>query len=684
NILLREDGEPLVVDFGLAKMDGSGGGSASLSVSGHVVGTVENMAPEQAMSSKTVDGRADVFSIGTILYQLLTGHKFFTTTGNLLADAQTLQTYNPHRPRLLNKRIDPDLEIITMKALRHDRADRYRTVSALQADIERFLRGELISAKPINPGELLKKLVLRHKAITAVSAASLLILTVGLGAAAWMINDRRLAAVAAQRETEKALIETKAQRAQAEKAQKLAEKQKEASDRALAQLELARKAEQEAVGLHQRAVAEAQQFSQEKDQAEAEREKLAQLADKQADELRKTQERLKNLQTKNETKGENQERLAEARKAMDDALTNYQFEFSPKGLEQFTSAQSILKRVNAVMKQLNAVLNITPDFVPALLMKARLHIAALEMESARLTLHRAEEASKAHPAQPGAEDIPALTKIVETTGASPSGETISANLRKTGDHLDWPAANLLDALRMHASSRKPGTLTTSVFGRQPDEEEVAVNLRIANPKIGAVKATRDSAGSITIEMPKTSGAVDLSPLRGLAVHTLRIAGAEEVDWRTLHALPVVELDLGGCAISNLGMSAQNRGLLRVRSLHVAGTKIADLREIAQLPLLEDLDVSGTPVRNLLPLSGRRMLQLNIAGCTAAPLSVLEWMPLQTLVLTPSLCPELKSNPRLRASRTLRSIRAPGDPAEQTAAEFWRKLDAGDYDKPAAP
>ncbi len=53
NILLREDGEPLVADFGLAKIDGEAGGSASLSVSGHVVGTVENMAPEQAMSSKT-------------------------------------------------------------------------------------------------------------------------------------------------------------------------------------------------------------------------------------------------------------------------------------------------------------------------------------------------------------------------------------------------------------------------------------------------------------------------------------------------------------------------------------------------------------------------------------------------------------------------------------------------------
>ncbi|MEO8205737.1 MAG: protein kinase, partial [Chthoniobacterales bacterium] len=72
NILLREDGEPLVADFGLAKMDG-GEATFSLSLSGHVVGTLENMAPEQAISSKDVDERADVYAIGTILYQMITG-----------------------------------------------------------------------------------------------------------------------------------------------------------------------------------------------------------------------------------------------------------------------------------------------------------------------------------------------------------------------------------------------------------------------------------------------------------------------------------------------------------------------------------------------------------------------------------------------------------------------------------
>ena len=92
NILLREDGEPLVADFGLAKLKSSEG-SRSLSLTGHVVGTLENMAPEQAESSKDVDERADVYSIGTILYQMLSGRRHFEATGNIVNDGQALKTH---------------------------------------------------------------------------------------------------------------------------------------------------------------------------------------------------------------------------------------------------------------------------------------------------------------------------------------------------------------------------------------------------------------------------------------------------------------------------------------------------------------------------------------------------------------------------------------------------------------
>ncbi len=688
NILLREDGEPLVADFGLAKMDGAGGGSASLSVSGHVVGTVENMAPEQALSSKTVDGCADVFSIGTILYQLLTGYKFFTATGNLLADAQALQTYTPHRPRVLNRKIDSDLEIITMKALRPDRADRYRTVSALKADLERFQRGEVISAKPINPGDLLKKLILRHKAISALTAIFILILTVGMGIAAWTINQGRLAALAAQRAAETERLEAETQRAEADRARQLAESQKNAAERALAALKLAQQAELEAVDLHQKAVAEAHQYSQQKEQAEAERQKLAALADKQASELKETQARFDELKSRTDeqrTRTDDQS-LDAAQRSMDAALTNYQFGFSPKGLEELASTTAMLKQANEVMLHLTDVLTTAPDFVPALLLKARLHLGLMEIAHARSTLRHAAEAARAQPDPAGSEGLASLTRIVDALGAanSPSAEAVSAALRKTDDALDRAAANLLDALRTRSAGRRTSSVPGSVFGRESIPGELAFNLRLANPRATAVKAIRDSTGHLAIEVVTKDAPIDLSPLRTLEVQTLRITGASDLDWRTLHSLPIVFLDLGNCSISGLGSSPQNRGLLRVRKLRVAGTRIADLREIAQLPLIEDLDISGTPIRNLLPLSGRKLQQLNLADCQAGPISALDWMPLQTLILSPPLCADLKASLRLRASRTLRSIRAPGDPEQQSAAEFWHRLDAGDYDPPPAP
>jgi serine/threonine protein kinase len=98
------------------------------SLTGHVVGTLENMAPEQAESSKDVDERADVYSIGTILYQMLSGRRHFEATGNIVNDGQALKTHEPVRPRTFNPQIHADLEIITLKALRNAPADRYQRV----------------------------------------------------------------------------------------------------------------------------------------------------------------------------------------------------------------------------------------------------------------------------------------------------------------------------------------------------------------------------------------------------------------------------------------------------------------------------------------------------------------------------------------------------------------------------
>jgi serine/threonine protein kinase len=218
NILLRADGDPLVADFGLAKLSGETGSdkSASLSLSGNVLGTVENMAPEQAESSKNIDSRADVYALGTILYQMCTGRKHFAATGNFIADIQSLQTHEPLRPRSINHSLDPDLEVIILKCLRTVPDERYRSVSALLADLQRFRRGEPIAARPVTLLDLTRKIIRRNKAASIVAGISLLLILLLVTGSIWSLSTQLANAESARQEAEESrlLAEKKEQEAQ--------------------------------------------------------------------------------------------------------------------------------------------------------------------------------------------------------------------------------------------------------------------------------------------------------------------------------------------------------------------------------------------------------------------------------------------------------------------------------------
>lgn len=144
NILIRTDGEPIVTDFGLAKLTSVH--DTSISIADQILGTLEYMAPEQARSSREVDERADVYSLGAILYELLTGRRAFIGTGHLLHDAERLQTHQPIPPRELLPDLDPELELIVLHALRQRPAERYASVREFLADLERHTRGEAVHA----------------------------------------------------------------------------------------------------------------------------------------------------------------------------------------------------------------------------------------------------------------------------------------------------------------------------------------------------------------------------------------------------------------------------------------------------------------------------------------------------------------------------------------------------------
>lgn len=670
NILLREDAEPLVTDFGLAKIES---GSTSLSVSGHVVGTVENMAPEQARSSKEVDSRADVFSIGTIIYQLITGRKYFTATGNLVADAQALQTYEPPRPRSLNRSIDPDLEVIVMKALRSDREGRYATVAALHADLEHFQRGEPISARPVSATELVRKLVLRHKAVSAVTAASAVLFTAGLLFAAWTINERRLEAESARELAEAARREAEERTIEAEQARRLADERRHDAEQALAEREAARMAEREARGLHDQAVARAEQSDEERAKALAEQKRLTELASEQARRLEESERHLEALRAK--PSEENKARDLAA--AIATATAAFQLGFTPAALEQLANRDSIFLRLNQTMDTVTSILLEDPVQPAALTLKARLHLAGMEVHTARATIGRAVEAAEKNPDAGGGEEARALALLLNRVRAGPgaSASEVISRLRAKGSPLDETTANLIETLH---TVTPQSALSAGGFGRPVTTGEIVFSLRANNPGVTDVEVKPTNAGGLDIAIAAPEAPVNLSPLSGLDVRSLRIREAAAIDLRSLHSLPLESLDLADCGIHTLGISANNGGLKRLRTLRLSGTKFTDVRELARLPLLEELDISSTGVRSMEPLTGRQLRRLNIADCRLDSLNALYWLPLERLVLTSKLLPVLKATPSFRTHRTLRWIRTLDDPEDQTAAAFWRALDAGAY------
>lgn len=179
NILLTPDGLPKVTDFGLAKrLEGVGG----LTQTGAVLGTPSYMAPEQAVGrNKEVGPPADIYALGAILYELLTGRPPFKGP-TLLDTLLQVATEEPVPPRRLSPKVPRDLETICLKCLEKEPARRYATAEALAEDCAAFLKGEPIQARPSSLWDRGGKWVRRRPALAgllAVSTLALLGLIVG-------------------------------------------------------------------------------------------------------------------------------------------------------------------------------------------------------------------------------------------------------------------------------------------------------------------------------------------------------------------------------------------------------------------------------------------------------------------------------------------------------------------------
>jgi serine/threonine-protein kinase len=172
---------PHVTDFGLARRVEGGAG---LTHSGALVGTPSYMAPEQAAGTKGLSTAIDVYALGAILYELLTGRPPFQGA-TPLETLQQVAEREPERPRTRNRQVDRDLEVICLKCLEKEPARRYGSAEGLADDLERWLRGEPILARAASRRERLWRWCRRNPALAGVSAGMILVLLGGIAGVGW-------------------------------------------------------------------------------------------------------------------------------------------------------------------------------------------------------------------------------------------------------------------------------------------------------------------------------------------------------------------------------------------------------------------------------------------------------------------------------------------------------------------
>jgi serine/threonine protein kinase/Flp pilus assembly protein TadD len=181
NILVDGGGVPHILDFGLAKdvIHGERAESIATTQAGEFVGTFAYAAPEQVGGDlQAVDVRSDVYSLGVMLYELLTGRRPLGLRGSLREVVRAIVEEEPIDPRTIDPTIDDDLETIVLTALAKAPERRYQSAQALLDDLSRYLRNEPIDAKRDRTLYVLGKMVRRHRLAVSV-ATGLLVLLVG-------------------------------------------------------------------------------------------------------------------------------------------------------------------------------------------------------------------------------------------------------------------------------------------------------------------------------------------------------------------------------------------------------------------------------------------------------------------------------------------------------------------------
>ncbi len=189
NILVDGDGNAKVIDFGVARMTDVDNYAATQQTEiGQLVGTLQYMSPEQTEADpRDLDIRSDVYSLGLLLYEMLTSRRpYEVSRANMFKATRIVREQPPLPPSKVDPGLRGDVETIVLKALAKNRDDRYQTAEAFAADVRRFLHHEPIAARPPSVLYQLRKFAQRNKPLVAGLTAALAALLIGLVVSTWM------------------------------------------------------------------------------------------------------------------------------------------------------------------------------------------------------------------------------------------------------------------------------------------------------------------------------------------------------------------------------------------------------------------------------------------------------------------------------------------------------------------